>query len=132
MVCWGPGFRAQVINYCWPRGSARVPTCEHTLQHCRTRAETRVAFFADDDNAWCKFGLYEDFPRFSGEGIVHYGPRRRELGSAGRIALRVDLFYPVFVRALSLFRRGELRALRVGDADVLMLSADAALMWNCT
>jgi hypothetical protein len=116
-------------------GPARVPTCEHTLQHGRTRAETRVAFYDDDDNAWCKFGLFEDYPRFRDDGAVDYGPRSRELGSAGRVAMRVACFYPLFVRALSLFGRGELRALRVGDADafriiLLMLSADARLLWN--
>jgi hypothetical protein len=54
---------------------------------------------------------------------------------AGRVALRVRLLLPSLRACPSLFGEGELRALHVGDADVfriflLMLAADAELMWN--
>jgi hypothetical protein len=99
------------------RGPARVPTCENALRYVRAKFYHLVAaqnegwFMADTLRHDLRFEKWQD----------DYDAKTRAVRLARLRTIRVDDFSPVLVRALSLFGPGELRALRVVDADVFSL-----------
>jgi hypothetical protein len=98
-------------------GTARVPSCEHTLQHVRTKF---YRFIEAKDERWfmtdrLRYNL--GFEEWQDDHDVRTR-RHREMGFR---TARVDDFVPLLARALSLFGPGELRALRVLDVDVFRL-----------
>jgi hypothetical protein len=102
------------------RGQGRVPTCEHTLRYAPSRIQRSVLL---DDGVRYKQELdLGKYPRFRDgcAATVDYGPNNY-LIRYNRSAYRVDLFYPLLVRALSLFAQGELRALRVRDPAIFRI-----------
>jgi hypothetical protein len=97
-------------------GPARLPTCEHTLR-------MRVKFYhlvTANNEGWFETNrLRFDF-RFD-QWQDDYDSKTRTLHNAKFRTARVEDFSPVVVRALSLFGPGEMRALRVLDADAFRL-----------
>jgi hypothetical protein len=102
------------------RGPARIPTCEQTLQHASTQNSNILTMSRGDEFIAPTLDVY---PKFC-DGSRDYGPKRRIFGGDGFARVCVDYFYPVLVHALLLFGPGELRALRVGDADVFRIVVD--------
>jgi hypothetical protein len=98
------------------RGPARLPTCEHAL-----RIRTKFYHFVEANHeGWFNTNrLRFDF-RFD-EWQDSYDAKTLAMRKMKIRTARVDDFSPLVVRALSLFGPGEMRALRVLDADVLRL-----------